>query len=1103
MTHRTTWFLTLIAIIAWSTLATLAQSISGNLTGTVYDPSGATVANAKVTVRNEATGVENSTVSTSAGQYTVPNLPAGSYTITATAAGFTQAQLKGVSVTLNQTSTSNIHLEVGTATQTVEVTASGATIDTTTAQLQNTFGPEQVSELPTASSGSGVINLSLLNAGVTSSGGVGVGTGPSVGGQRPRDNNFTIEGIDNNNDSVTGPVVYVPNDAVQEFTVLQNQFTSEFGHSSGGQFNQVVRSGGNQFHGTLYEYMVNRNFNAADNLSFINENPLHPRYDNNRFGGAAGGPIRKNKLFFYANYEYNAIGGSASGGLIYAPTAAGYATLGSMPGIDQTNLNILQKYLGTSSSPASLSSIGGAYPLVGPGNASLGNQSSAARSVEIGQIGVLAPSFTNTEAAVVSIDDNVSEKDNVRVRFIMNRTGTIDTSASLPAFFSTVPTNSYLATLSEFHTFSPTTTNEFRLGFNRLYQNFPVGNFVYPGLDVFPNITLFELGGVNIGPDPNAPQFTIQNTYQLTDNVSITHGNHTIRVGFDGYRLISPQSFTQRARGDYEYNFLSDFLFDYNPDYIAQRSLGNVTYYGNRWWVAGYANDAWKIRPNFTLNLGLRYEYDTIPLTIQQQTLNSISNVPGLINFQRPTSQTDCWMPRIGIAYSPGTSGKTSIRAGFGRNFDVLIDNFGLLTLPPQQTTTVDLTGLDQGGFLAGGGIAPTASASALSQADARAGTGGYVPNETRPQSLQWNFGVQHVFAGNYTVESRYVGTRGLHLPVQIQLNRQPVVNGSNALPLYYTQPSQASLDALTNNLASLTASYNAGGNVFPGYLNAGFSGIITSYQPWGNSMYHGWANQVTRRFTNGLQFTLAYTLSHAIDDSTAEVFSTYLTPRRPQDSTNLRGDRGSSALDHRQRLTAGLVYQFNPFKTGNWFIKNIVGNWEIAPVYTYQTGTLFDVQSGTDSNLNGDTAGDRVFVNPNGSPSIGSGATALKNTAGQTVAYLATNPNARYILAPKGTLPNGGRNTEHLNPIDDIDLTFAKSFNFTERVKIQFAGRFFNILNHPQYIGGYISDVAPIGFTSGAVHNFLIPGTGVFGDPSQVFSSNPRNIQVSAKLTF
>ncbi|SPE26950.1 conserved hypothetical protein [Candidatus Sulfopaludibacter sp. SbA3] len=733
----------------------------------------------------------------------------------------------------------------------------------------------------------------------------------------------------------------------------------------------------------LYEYLENRNLNAADNLSFINQNPLHPRFDDNRFGGTLGGPIRKNKLFFFVDYEYNPIGGSASGGLIYAPTAAGYSILAAMPGINQTNLGIMQKYLGVAPSAVSTASVGGSYPLVGPGNESLGNQLAGAVPIPIGQIGVNAPSFTNNENAVLSIDDNISEADNVRFRFILNRSGAIDTNASLPVFYSTIPTNAYIATLSEFHTFSPTMTNEFRLGFNRLFTSDPVGNFAYPGLDSFPNITLYELGGVNIGPDPNAPQFTVQNTYELTDNVSITHGNHTIRFGFDGYRLISPQSFTQRARGDYEYSYLSDFLFDYNPDYLAQRSLGNVTYYGNRYLAAGFANDAWKIHPNLTLNLGLRYEFVSVPFTEYTQTLNAISNVPGLITFQKPQAQENAWMPRVGIAYSPGTSGRTSIRAGFGRNLDVLIDNFGLLTLPPQETTTVDVTGLDQGRFLASGGIAPNTSGGTLSQAAARAGTGGYVPNEIRPESYQWNIGVQHIFHENYTVESRYVGDHGLHLPVQIQLNRQPVVNASNALPLFYSQPSQATLNSLTNTLSALTNEYNASGNIIPAYLNAGFTGIITSYQPWGNSIYHGWANQVTRRFSNGLQFQLAYTLSHSIDDSTAEVFSTYLTPRRPQDSTDLAADRSSSALDHRQRLTAAALYQFMPFKTSdNWFLKNIVGNWEIAPIYTYQTGTLFDVQSGVDSNLNGDSAGDRVFVNPAGNATTGSGTTALKNSS-------------------------------------------------------------------------------------------------------------------------
>src|SRR6185312_4119460 len=154
--------------------------------------------------------------------------------------------------------------------------------------------------------------LSLLNAGVTTSGGSGYGTGPSVGGQRPTNNNFTIEGIDNNSLSVTGPIVTVPTDAVAEFSVLQNQFSPDFGHSSGGQFNQVVKSGANEFHGALYEYFNNRNLDAADNLDFVKGNPLHPRSDTNRFGGNFGGPIKRNKLFFFADYEYQPSGGTAS-----------------------------------------------------------------------------------------------------------------------------------------------------------------------------------------------------------------------------------------------------------------------------------------------------------------------------------------------------------------------------------------------------------------------------------------------------------------------------------------------------------------------------------------------------------------------------------------------------------------------------------------------------------------------------------------------------------------------------------------------------------------------------------------------------------------------
>ncbi len=1078
---------------------------SGNLVGSVLDPTGAGVPNATVTARNDATGVESTTTTTSSGQYSLPNLPAGTYTVSVNATGFAQQQIRGVAVELNVTTTRNATLQVGQVSSTVEVTESAANIDTTTAQVQTTFTTQQITDLPNTSTGSGVINLSLLSAGVATSGGVGVGTGPSVGGQRPRDNNFTIEGIDNNSGSVTGPIVGIPNDAVAEFTFLENQFSPDFGHSTGGQFNQIVKSGTNQFHGMAYEYLENRNLNAADNLSFIDQIPLHPRFDDNRFGGNFGGPIKRNKMFFFFDYEYNPIGGTGSGGLIYAPTSAGYATISSIPGINQTNLSILQKYLGTASSPVSPANCcGGAYPLVGPGNESLGQQNPAtAQAVQLGQIGVSAPSYTNAENAVAAFDYTISDKDSLRARFILNRTGTIDTAASLPVFYQTVPTNAYLITLSEYHNFTPSVTNEFRAGYNRLNSSTPSGNFTFPGLDAFPNVVIYELGGVNIGPDPNAPQFTIQNLYEGTDNLNWTKGQHSFKFGFDGWKQISPESFTQRARGDYEWSYLSDYLFDYNPDYLAQRSLGNVTYYGDRFLLGFYGNDNWKIKDNISINLGLRYEYNTVPYSERLQTVNAISNVPGLITFQKPQPMTDAWMPRIGIAYSPGHSGKTSIRAGFGRSYDVLYDNQGLLTLPPQFTTTVDVTGLNQGGFLAGGGIAPNTSTGPLSQADARAGTGGYVPNQIRPEALQWNIGIQHEFANNYTFETRYLGDHSVHLPVQEQLNRQPVVTSQNALPVYFTAPSQATLDSLTNTQAQLLSAYNAGGNIVPAYLNAGFTGIITSYQPWGRSFYNGWANQLTRRFSHGLQFIGAYTWSHDFDDSTADVFSTYLTPRRPQNSQDLKADYSSSALDHRQRFSLEALYDMPFFKNSNWFVKNIVGNWEIAPIYTYQTGTLYDIQSGVDANLNGDSAGDRAFVNPAGQVNVGSGTTPLTNSAGQVVAFLATNPNARYVAAPKGTLPNGGRNTGQLNPIDDVDLTIAKNISIREGWKLQFAARIFNVLNHPQYVGGNVSDVAPIGFTSGDVHNFLIPGSSLFADPSLAFSSNPRNIQISAKFIF
>jgi len=311
-----------------------AQVISGDMVGTVLDKTGAAIAGANVEATNVNTGVKTQTKAGANGEYRFSNLPVGAYNVSGSAPSFSTTTINNFRVELNKISTLQITLEVQGAVTSVEVSGAPPALDTTTAQVQSTFEAKQAEDLPIASTGgtgSGVLNLSLLSAGVSTAGGVGVGTGPSVGGQRPRNNNFMIECVDNNNKGVTGPLVTVPNDAVAEFSLLQNQFSPEFGHSSGGQFNTVVKSGTNTFHGIAYVYNQNRNYNAFDQLQKVEGFTSTPRYDNNRFGGQIGGPVVKNKLFFFGNFEYEPFGQAGGAGAVCAPTAASYATIAATP----------------------------------------------------------------------------------------------------------------------------------------------------------------------------------------------------------------------------------------------------------------------------------------------------------------------------------------------------------------------------------------------------------------------------------------------------------------------------------------------------------------------------------------------------------------------------------------------------------------------------------------------------------------------------------------------------------------------------------------------------------------------------------------------------
>jgi hypothetical protein len=660
--------LSLMGVLALATGIAYSQATSGNLTGTVVDSSGAAVNDATVEAVNVATGQKVSTTTRVAGEYRFGDLPAGTYKVTASATNFRTTTVNNVPVEINKTGTTNIRLDVGTSSTAVEVTGAAPPVDTSTAQLQTTYTERMSQDLGLTSAGGiggGVLNLSMLSPGVSNASAMGLGAGPSVGGQRPRDNNFTVEGVDNNNKVVTGFLITVPPEAVENFTLLSNQFNSEFGHSSGGQFNTTVKSGTNSFHGSVYEYFRNRNLNAVDETWVQQQLTSNPRFDANRYGATFGGPLIKNKLFFFTNLERNPMGFiSVGGSAVQAPTAAGLAAIAADPGLNATNFGIFKQYVPVATTPSACITYDGTANgvTINPSNSfsAPANGGCTAGNVEVGNVPIIPAAWESWTNFVQSVDFNMSERDQIRGRFIYNKENLLDNLTQLGTFFAPYTNVFALMNISEYHTFTPNITNEFRFGYNRFNQTIPAGNFKYPGLDVFPNITLFDLGGgLIIGPDGNAPQFTVQNLYQIVDNISVIKGKHNLKFGGEYRWYISPQGFTQRARGDYEYNSTQVYLEDFAPDNFGQRSTGSSTYYGNQKAIYAFANDTWRLNQHLTVNLGVRYEYTTTPIGENRQTLNLISNTPSIrvpeagnqpLLFTAPQAPKNNWASGLGYA---------------------------------------------------------------------------------------------------------------------------------------------------------------------------------------------------------------------------------------------------------------------------------------------------------------------------------------------------------------------------------------------------------------------------------------------------------------------
>jgi hypothetical protein len=1123
----------LLVLAFFTSAAALAQATSGELVGIVADQSGALLPNATVVATNQNTGVKYPAIATGKGEYRIVNVLPGTYTITASAAGFTSSTVKDFAIDVNKTSTADFKLLPG-STSSVEVSIEASvSIDTTSSQLQETFGAKELTDLPTASAS--ILNLSLLAPGVSSTGGLGEGTGPSISGQRARNNSFTVEGVDNNNKSVTGNVVNIQNDAVGEFTLLQNVFNAEYGHSNGGQFNVALKSGTNKFHGKAFEYFQNKDLFALNNSQKLDGIKSQPRYDDNRYGGQVGGPILKDKLFFFADYEQEPNGQAGGSGSFCAPTAAGYTTLASYR--SGTNLTVLQKYLPAVSGgdPSNICNnytykdptdptgkrtitIPDVITLTAPAPFAGGVGPNGDQvTIPVGAASTPAPSFSNGRYIASSVDYIISPKDDLRVRYAYDRNDGIDTAASLPVFFAPQPFRSHLASITEVHNFTPNLLNEVRLGYNRGYGPIVLAPGIFPGLNTFPNLDLDDLG-ISLGPDGSAPQGGAQNFYQLVDNVTYVKGHHTMKFGFDGRKYIAYTDFVQRSRGEYEYSNTADiYLKDLSPDVFGQRNASGATstrYYGDQTAFYGFGQDDWRVSQKLTLNLGLRYEFTAVPAGEKIQALDIAASVPGLITFGKPEPYKKAFAPRVGFAYAPNA--ETSVRAGFAIGYDVLFDNIGTTLAPPQQQVTENVdTSVSTTGFLAGGGLAANAPSTYASVAAQRAASTHYIPNQALPYTESYSLGVEHVFHHDYTAEIRYVGNHSIHLDTQHQVNVFAPINATNNIPTYIgTAPASAATSTVT--LAKLQAAAAGTGHILPAYAAAGFVNAITGYLSDGASNYNGLQTQLTRRFQKGLLANFAYTFAKTMDNSTDDFNSTSLNPRRAQDQTNYQAEYSLSALSHKHRFTAEVVYDLPFFAHSNFLLKNTVGNWEVAPIYTYESGQFVTPQAGLDANLNGDSAGDRAIINPGGNKNKGSSVSPIYNPAlsgnctppattckGNLVGYQAADPTAYYIATGSGAYATAGRSMLPTPAINNFDMTAVKRISFTDRYKFEFQAIAFNALNHPQYTTGSANGVFGVSTVGSAYQAYAIPGKTQFLQPKAVFGSNARTMTLVAKFFF
>jgi hypothetical protein len=1077
---------------------------SAAISGTVDDASGGVVGGATITVKSLETGAVRTTTTTAGGDFSLVALPLGLQEVKVEKAGFKSEVRTGVNLQVGQDAVVNFQLELGEIVQQVNVVEDAPVVNTTTASVSGVVGEREVKDLPLngrsfdnlIALNPGTINYTLKSANTSTSN----GNTFSVAGRRPAENLILMNGIEYTGSSqlaitpggVSGDLLGV--DAVREFNAQTDNYSVEYGKRSGAQVDVVTQSGTNSLHGSMFEFLRN---SALDARNYFSSGPTAPPFEQNQFGGALGGPIKKDKWFLFGNYEGFRQALTQSSVSFVPDTQARSGSLPSSSGIyvPVPNLkNAMLQYMAF-------------WPLPDANGELLqqnGSPSGIARSSN------RPKQYIREDFGTLRTDYNLGERD------MLSGAYTIDDGYSLvpladPLFASASTLRMQVASLQETHIFSPDALNVARIGFSRAgyaLNSAPLATFA-PGLDF---VTGTGPGGIVIGggvsttsgtssitsagPNNAAGVFNHRNLFTYSDDFHLNKGMHQISLGVWFQRIQDNENSASRQLGQASFTSLTTFLQGTTSSFQVvptATELGWRSFLG-----AWYVEDATKVRRNITVRAGLRHEFNTGWNEAQGRAANYDLNSSGVLmtnpvignSVYTQNNAKLLFSPRVGVAWDVFGNGGTAVRAGFGTYYSE-IDDLGFLlnSLPPFNGSLTFAGALSSIAPITPGVPDPPSCSPTVSTGCATYAPQGLQSDAKTPTVEEWNLGVEQRLNKSTAFRVSYVGSHGYHGFVSVD---------ENAIP---SQICALAAGCLAGGIGT-TSTVTQGTEYIPGgtgttrpnsFLGAGFFWLTQ-----GNSSYNALETELSHRFSQGLEFRANYTWSKNLDMNSAPTGAQASNqPQMILDRNNLRRDWGPSALNAKNQLSISARYEL-PFGAGKRWLTSagglenkLVSGWQLNGISTFLSGFPLTPLVGSSRSGNGDT---RIPDRPNlvGNPSIAGPVAAnpscIAPAAVQTVAHW-FNPCA-FTLPVFGTFGNEGRGSLSGPGLADVDLSLIKNTVVSERITVQFRTEIFNAFNRV---------------------NFGVPNTTVFssGLPSvtagaiTTLATNPRQIQFGLKLIF